>query len=344
MKVLLGATAVLASTLTGLAVLAVVLGSSQSANACSISLSGDSGASSGPGMQGGTGSWVATAYGPPWGGIQGDGVTATGLNLTAGRPAYEVAIDPRVIALRSYVHVQPNPFGTSSAFYAGDTGGAIIGKHVDIYDWRGRANQNAWGRRTVTVTPAPNPGAGNLLGGVAPAPPLTGGLTGGSCEAALSNGTVGLTPGQTARIGADGSASAPREAPAPVRRAIASGNLIHTRPYPEPDIHYGTLAALWPAYDCSGATSFVLYGAGLMGPAVLDSTGLESYGLPGPGRWITVYANSAHAWIVVAGIALDTAGYGGPSIPGGSGPRWRSEPLANLGDGTTYVARHPPGL
>ncbi len=37
---------------------------------------------------------------------------------------------------------------------------------------------------------------------------------------------------------------------------------LHVRPYPEPDQHYGTLAQLWPAYDCSGATSFVLYAAG----------------------------------------------------------------------------------
>lgn len=130
-----------------------------------------------------------------------------------------------------------------------------------------------------------------------------------------------------------------------VKLAIAAGNLIHTRPYPEPkDVHYGTLAKLWPAYDCSGATSFLLYAAGLMSATALDSTELESYGEPGPGRWITVYANSAHAWIVVAGIALDTASYGGPAIPAGSGPRWRSEPLANLSDGTTYIARHPPGL
>lgn len=129
-----------------------------------------------------------------------------------------------------------------------------------------------------------------------------------------------------------------------VQRAIAAGNLIHTRPYPEPDVHYGTLAVLWSAYDCSGATSFVLYAAGLLGSGALNSTGLESYGLAGPGQWITVYANSAHAWIVVAGIAFDTADYGGPPIPAGSGPRWRAEPLANLGDGSAYVVRHPPGL
>jgi hypothetical protein len=58
----------------------------------------------------------------------------------------------------------------------------------------------------------------------------------------------------------------------------------------------------------------------------------------------TVYANSAHAWVVVAGIALDTADYGGAPVPAGSGPRWRAEPLANLGDGTNYVTRHPSGL
>jgi hypothetical protein len=88
----------------------------------------------------------------------------------------------------------------------------------------------------------------------------------------------------------------------------------------------------------------VLYGAGLIGPNAMDSAELENYGEPGPGRWITIYANSTHAWIVIAGIALDTSDYGGPPIPAGSGPRWRAEPLANLADGSAYVARHPPNL
>jgi hypothetical protein len=82
----------------------------------------------------------------------------------------------------------------------------------------------------------------------------------------------------------------------------------------------------------------------MLGSSALDSTGLESYGLPGPGRWMTIYANPTHTWIVVAGIAFDTANYGGPPIPAGSGPRWHSQPLANLGDGTRYVVRHPVGL
>ena len=63
-----------------------------------------------------------------------------------------------------------------------------------------------------------------------------------------------------------------------------------------------------------------------MGTTALDSMELESYGLPGTGRWITVYANAGHAWIVVAGIAFDTADYGGTGMPAGSGPRWRAAP------------------
>lgn len=337
MKVLCALVALLAAGLLCLGALAALLGSGSADAGCLT-------AGSRPTEE--AGGWIATAYGPPWGGTQGDGITTTGLNLTAGPPAYELAVDPSVIALESYVRVWPNPFGTHSAFYAGDTGGQIVGKHIDIYDWQGRAAQDAWGARTVTVTPAPPPGAGNLLGGAAPTPNASEAAEpAAACQLAAVDGSIGLTPGQTAHVLPDGEASIPRQAPAVVKRALAAGNLIHTLPYPEPDVHYGTLSKLWPAYDCSGATSFLLYAAGLLeGAEALDSTQLEGYGEPGPGRWITIYANSAHAWIVVAGIALDTAEYGGPSIPTGTGPRWRSEPLANLEDGTSYTARHPPGL
>ena len=110
------------------------------------------------------GEWLATAYGPPWEGIQGDGITATGIDLRPAKPAYIIAVDPTVIALGSYVHVSPNPFGDDAiAFEAADTGGAIIGKHIDIYDWQGRAAQDAWGARHVTLTPAVKTGAGPLL-------------------------------------------------------------------------------------------------------------------------------------------------------------------------------------
>ncbi|MFZ1996724.1 MAG: hypothetical protein WAU75_21600, partial [Solirubrobacteraceae bacterium] len=153
-----------------------------------------------------------------------------------------------------------------------------------------------------------------------------------------------LTPGPQARILPDGTAAAPQAAPAAVKRAIAAANAIHTTPYPEPVAHYGTLAAPWPAYDCSGAVSDVLYQAGLHGQWPDVSGTLENYGDPGPGKWITVYANSAHTWIVIAGLAFDTADFGGPNLPPGSGPRWRQNPTGNLTDGSAYVVRHPPGL
>jgi 3D (Asp-Asp-Asp) domain-containing protein len=312
-KLLLAASATLATALCGLGLVAVLVGVTGTGVPCAEEPA--------PLSAGHSGSWLATSYGPPWGGIEGNGVTATGVDLRAAPPALEIAVDPSVIPLGSWVYVQPNPFGTAQPFYAGDTGGAIHGRHIDIYDWRGRASQQAWGVRPVTVTPASGPGSS--------AP----------CSAAPDS-----APGAKALVLPDGRAVAPVNAPPAVRLAIAAGNLIHTLPYPAPDVHYGSLARLWPAYDCSGAVSFVLYGAGLLGSSALDSSGLESYGLPGPGRWITIYANPAHTWIVVAGIALDTADYGGPTLPTGSGPRWRTDPMANLKDGASYVVRHPAGF
>ncbi len=296
-----------------------------------------------------TGQWVATAYGPPWGGINGSGITATGLNLTAGPPAYEIAVDPSEIPLESFAHVEPNPFGTAHAFYAGDTGGAIVGRHVDVYDWRGRAAQDAWGVRHVTVTPAPDPGTGNLLQeitpGSVPASTVAANVSWTpACDQLASTATLRLVRGQQARILPDGSAAAPADAPAPVKLAIAAANQIHAKPYPDPVAHFGSLAQPWPAYDCSGAVSYVLYEAGLHSQWPDDSTGLESWAMPGPGRWISVYANSAHTWIMIAGLAFDTADYGGPNIPAGTGPRWRQDPLGNLADGLSYVVRHPVGL
>jgi 3D (Asp-Asp-Asp) domain-containing protein len=312
-KLLLAITAVLATALCGLGLVAVLVGATGTGVPCA---QGANPLSGGP-----SGTWLATSYGPPWGGIEGDGVTATGVDLRSAPPRLEVAVDPSVISLGSWVYVQPNPFGTARPFYAADTGGAIRGRHIDIYDWRGRASQNAWGARPVTVTPASDPGSS------------------ATCPVAAESATSGK-----AVILPDGHAVAPVGAPTAVKLAIAAGNLIHTLPYPAPDVHYGSLAQIWPAYDCSGAVSFVLYAAGLLGSSALDSTGLESYGLPGPGRWITIYANPEHTWVVVAWIAFDTADYGGPAIPSGSGPRWRSSPLANLGDRASYAVRHPPGL
>jgi peptidoglycan hydrolase-like protein with peptidoglycan-binding domain len=143
-----------------------------------------------------------------------------------------------------------------------------------------------------------------------------------------------------ATINSDGTATAPAGAPQIVQQVIASANQIITKPYRYGGGH-GSFSD--SGYDCSGAVSYALHGGGLLSSPE-DSSTLESYGSPGTGKWITVYADPGHTWVVVAGIAFDTANYGGPNIPSGNGPRWRSNPTGNLRDGGDYVVRHPSGL
>jgi cell wall-associated NlpC family hydrolase len=125
-------------------------------------------------------------------------------------------------------------------------------------------------------------------------------------------------------------ASAPRSAPPAVKAAIAAANSISTTPY-----IWGGGHSSWYSYgyDCSGAVSFALYGAGLL-DTPLTSGQLESYGEPGPGKWITIYASPTHTYAVIAGLRWDTVGNAN-----GTGPRWHTEPPYPEG----FVVRHPTG-
>jgi 3D (Asp-Asp-Asp) domain-containing protein len=112
------------------------------------------------------GQFISSSYGPPWNAMNGTGVTATGVDLTSGPVAYGVAVDPGVIPLGSKLGIQPNPFGYDGVFKAFDTGGAIQGKRIDFYDWRGRDEQLAWGMRPVEVGMAKHGGIiAKLAGG-----------------------------------------------------------------------------------------------------------------------------------------------------------------------------------
>ncbi|HEX8958818.1 MAG TPA: hypothetical protein VF770_03245 [Solirubrobacterales bacterium] len=137
-----------------------------------------------------------------------------------------------------------------------------------------------------------------------------------------------LTPGETAHFISESQASAPSGAPAAIRAAIEAANSIASTPYIWGGGH-GSFSS--PGYDCSGAVSFALHGGGFLS-SPLDSTGLETWGAPGPGHWITVYANAGHAWMMIAGLAFDTVG--------GPGPRWHSSPVDSPAG---FIARHPPG-
>jgi peptidoglycan hydrolase CwlO-like protein len=137
-----------------------------------------------------------------------------------------------------------------------------------------------------------------------------------------------LTPGQSAEYISESQASVPSSAPPAIQAAIEAANSIATTPYIWGGGH-GSFES--SGYDCSGAVSFALHGGGFL-ESPLDSTGLETWGDPGPGQWITVYANAGHAWMIIAGLAFDTVG--------GPGPRWHSSPV----DSTEgFIARHPPG-
>jgi peptidoglycan hydrolase CwlO-like protein len=137
-----------------------------------------------------------------------------------------------------------------------------------------------------------------------------------------------LTPGEAAEFISESQASVPSAAPAAVAAAIEAANSIATTPYIWGGGH-GSFES--SGYDCSGSVSFALHGGGFLS-SPLDSTGLETWGDPGPGHWITVYANAEHAWMIIAGLAFDTVG--------GPGPRWHSSPVDSP---EGFIARHPPG-
>jgi cell wall-associated NlpC family hydrolase len=128
-----------------------------------------------------------------------------------------------------------------------------------------------------------------------------------------------------------GVALAPTDAPAPVVGASDAANTIVGRPY----VWGGGHASFYSnSYDCSGAVSFALFGGGLI-PRPLTSGDLMHWGAPGPGKWITVYANPGHTFADIAGLRFDTVG-----DEQGTGPRWHLATASTAG----FVARHPPGL
>jgi hypothetical protein len=134
----------------------------------------------------------------------------------------------------------------------------------------------------------------------------------------------------------DGRAAAPSLAPVEVQEAIWAANQIVGKPYSYGGGHNRTFQSA--GYDCSGTVSYALHGGGLL-DSPLDSGSFMSWGKKRTGAWITVYANSGHAFAVIAGLRLDTSA-AGERISSGNGPRWRSNARRQRG----FVARHPVGF
>jgi cell wall-associated NlpC family hydrolase len=193
--------------------------------------------------------------------------------------------------------------GDALAADVADNGGAAYGEP---------ATTVATTRVTTQATPAPPAEQVGAMSPTAPAP----------------------VPGAVAVIGSDGRAAAPVNAPPAVQQAILAANAIVGKPYRWGGGHRSFIDR---GYDCSGTVSFALNGGGLLEDP-LDSRGFYRWGKSGVGQWITVYTKSSHAFMVIAGLRLDTSAAGDPS--GAKGPRWRPVLRSTRG----FRARHPDGL
>jgi peptidoglycan hydrolase CwlO-like protein len=131
-------------------------------------------------------------------------------------------------------------------------------------------------------------------------------------------------------INTGGMVQPPPGAPAAVAQMIAAGNAIATLPYIWGGGHGSFIS---PGYDCSGSVSYVLAAAGLLSSPE-TSGGFESYGDPGPGQWVTIYASAGHVWMTIAGWRFDTVALAE------DGTRWSQ----GGGEYGGFVVRHPPGL
>jgi cell wall-associated NlpC family hydrolase len=175
-----------------------------------------------------------------------------------------------------------------------------------------------------------------VLAAAVPAAAQTGGTgSPGSTTTSTTTPTTPLAPPGRAKLRRDGTAVAPADAPANIQAAIAAGNAIHTYPY-----HWGGGHRSFTdtGYDCSGAVSYVLHAAGLLASPMTSGGFALSWGAPGKGRWITVYGNASHVYMVVAGLRYDTSS-GGDRWNQGSGPRWRKKKRAP----GCYTAKYAPG-
>jgi hypothetical protein len=148
-------------------------------------------------------------------------------------------------------------------------------------------------------------------------------------EGAIKAEAQGSKPGT---ISAAGTVTPPAYGPATVAAVIAGANAIADFPY----VYGGGHASFVDdAYDCSGSVSYALAAGGLLSSPE-TSGDLEHWGVPGPGKYITVYANAGHTFMYIDGLRYDTVGRSGVF-----GTRWQ---VGTGGESGNFVVRHYPGL
>ncbi len=197
----------------------------------------------------------------------------------------------------------------------------------------------------VRIERPPTTGAAGLLGqtpggSATLIAPSTAALNPAACAPGSSLAGVALTSGDRAQLLPSGLAAAPASAPLAVKEIISAGNQIVGKPYVYGGGHGLPLSEIAPAYDCSSSVEHLLYGARLL-PVTYggSSSELASFGAPGTGQWVTLYANPDHVFMYVAGLRWDTYNAAGPG-DGSNGIGWH--PL--IRDSAGFVARHPVGL
>jgi hypothetical protein len=141
---------------------------------------------------------------------------------------------------------------------------------------------------------------------------LTPAATAGNGGTGTSGSSEPTVKGSKAKL-VNGKAIAPKSAPRRVKNVIDAANKIAKGH----GYCNGGGYDKWksPCYDCSSAVSFALHGGDLINRAK-PPTSLMRWGRSGHGNWITVYANSGHAFMKIAGLRFDTAD------TKGAGPGW----------------------
>jgi hypothetical protein len=171
-----------------------------------------------------------------------------------------------------------------------------------------------------------------------PAAAQTGGTAtpGSTTTTTTSTTPAPVGPPGRAKLRKDGIAVAPADAPAEIQAAIAAGNSIRHLPYRWGGGHRNFYDS---GYDCSGAVSYVLHAAGMLSSPLTSGGLASSWGAPGKGRWIMVFANAGHTYMKVAGLRFDTSS-AGDRMRQGKGPRWRKTKRKPTG----YAIKYYPGF
>lgn len=205
------------------------------------------------------------------------------------------------------------------AFATASPAGAWSGKDRYCDAWNFAADPDCRGPR-YELNPTPATGATSATGATGPTEPVFRGDTTWPAPPGGKYGTIRAN-GRTAY--------APKNAPAAVKRMFRAANSITKKPYV-----WGGGHVRWydRGYDCSGATSFVLRAGGLVFWPMVSGT-LAYWGAKGPGKWVQIYANREHVFMVIAGVRFDTT----PWYPGEKGPRWRATVRSTKG----FALRHP---